>query len=91
MEDRIVSLKAVENIVNKYIDGSFEWGAMLVQIKQLPSVSQPQGYWMDIYKGNTKTVIACRCSECEKSPKRNERSDFCPNCGADMRGNNDGR
>lgn len=37
--DRAVSLNAVENIINKYIDGSFEWGAMLVQIKRLPSVT----------------------------------------------------
>ena len=53
-EDRTVSLNAVENIVNKYIDGSFEWGAMLVQIKQLPSIDR------------TVQEFADRCRECGK-------------------------
>ena len=49
-----------------------------------------KGHWIDIYKGNTKTVIACRCSECDKSPKRNEHSDFCPNCGSYNGGDDNG-
>lgn len=26
------------------------------------------------------------CSECKSEPKNGEMTDFCPNCGADMRG-----
>lgn len=26
------------------------------------------------------------CSECQKEPKSGDMTDFCPNCGADMRG-----
>ena len=36
--DDTISREAVEKIINKYIDGSFEWGAMLVEIKKLPSI-----------------------------------------------------
>jgi exosome complex RNA-binding protein Csl4 len=43
------------------------------------------GHWIDITNKN-KTVIAVRCSRCEKSPKYAIKSDFCPNCGAEMRG-----
>jgi hypothetical protein len=41
------------------------------------------GHWIDITNKN-KTVIAVRCSCCEKSPKYAIKSDFCPNCGAKM-------
>jgi hypothetical protein len=44
-----------------------------------------KGHWIDITNKN-KTVIAVRCSCCEKSPKYAIKSDYCPNCGADMRG-----
>ena len=37
--DDVISREAVEKIINKYIDGSFEWGAMLVEIKRVPSVT----------------------------------------------------
>ena len=43
------------------------------------------GHWIEI-TNNRGTVIALRCSCCEKSPKHAIRSGFCPNCGADMRG-----
>lgn len=43
-----------------------------------------KGYWIDI-KNKNGTVIAVRCSNCGNSPKHAIKSDFCPNCGADMR------
>jgi hypothetical protein len=56
-------------------------------IGKLPAVTSQEpktGHWIDITNKN-KTVIAVRCSCCEKSPKYAIKSDFCPNCGADMR------
>lgn len=32
------------------------------------------------------TEIAVRCSACDNYAWQGHRSDFCPNCGADMRG-----
>ena len=29
------------------------------------------------------------CSECKKEPKSGDMTDFCPSCGADMRGKQD--
>ena len=43
-----------------------------------------EGHWIDI-KNKNGTVIAARCSRCGNSPKHAIKSDFCPNCGTDMR------
>ena len=55
-------------------------------ILQMPPSAVPNktGYWVDIHKGNTSTVIAVRCSKCGESPKYAIRSRFCPNCGSPM-------
>ena len=48
-------------------------------------LSQPKrGWWIEIINSRG-VVVALRCSRCEKSPRHGVRSDFCPNCGADMR------
>lgn len=49
-----------------------------------------EGHWIDI-KNKNGTVIAVRCSKCGNSPKHAIKSDFCPNCGADMREVEDGK
>lgn len=43
-----------------------------------------QQTWIEI-KNKHDSVVALRCPRCGKSPKHGARSDFCPNCGADMR------
>jgi hypothetical protein len=57
------------------------------RIQHLPPV-QPQrmqGEWIPIrnYQG---LIVAYKCSKCEKTPRRRVKSDYCPNCGADMSG-----
>ena len=60
-------------------------------LENLPPVQPKTGHW--VHDGT-----ACYCSECKKSPHRDYNkwdvfspgvwilSDFCPKCGADMRG-----
>lgn len=53
------------------------------EIRNLPAadvVERKQGKWEKVYYGNRPN----RCSECRK--KSNYHTNFCPNCGADMRG-----
>ena len=50
-----------------------------------PAIQPKKGEWIE-HKSKRGTVIALTCPYCEKSPKRGIRSDFCPHCGADMRG-----
>ena len=65
-------------------------------IKQLPTIQPKRGKW--IRTGSGSLYDHYECSECGKAPKwecmGNNRwkiafTDFCPNCGADMRGEQD--
>ena len=48
--------------------------------KEMPE--RPQGKWLDIYKSH----IAYECSNCHIQMPITDYYNFCPNCGADMRG-----
>ena len=50
----------------------------------IPSAEPKRGWWIEIINSRG-VMVALRCSRCEKSPRHGVRSDFCPNCGADMR------
>ena len=54
-----VSREAVEKIINKYIDGSFEWGAMLVEIKKLPSIKIKSIECDTVSRDAVKNEIKC--------------------------------
>lgn len=53
-------------------------------------IERPTGEWIPI-KDKKGKEIACECSVCNKNPKYDVHSDYCPNCGARMKGeeNND--
>ena len=48
-------------------------------INALPTIEPKHGEWIDFKNG-------WKCNACEKW--NSEKSKFCPNCGADMRGEN---
>ena len=56
-------------------------------IDNAETVESKQGEWIIVGRlmKNGKP-LAVRCSECNKSPKYAVTSDFCPNCGAEMKG-----
>ena len=43
---------------------------------------RPKGEWLDIYESH----IAYQCSNCKRQMPVPSYFKFCPNCGADMRG-----
>lgn len=63
-----------------------QWRADIEAIKSVPSADRPRGEW-----ANDEHDMP-RCSNCGYMPEFNKHiddyyySDFCPNCGADMRG-----
>ena len=54
-------------------------------IKALPSADRPQGYWFYSWSIFSRGY---ECTNCHK--KAIEEYDFCPNCGARMKGADDG-
>ena len=69
------AIEAVEN--NSYGMGS---RASVKAIKALPSAEAVQGEWTNV------GVLTVRCSNCKSEFHELEAMNFCPNCGADMRG-----
>jgi len=65
------------------IDESFKLGYEMAKAK----FERPQGHWINQGQG---AKYPCECSECHTEPFCNDEgyvlSDFCPNCGVDMRG-----
>lgn len=71
--------------VKDYNDGELNMlKAILYEIRFMRSAEPKRGWWIEIINSRG-VVVALRCSRCEKSPRHGVRSDFCPNCGADMR------
>lgn len=87
------AIKAVSK-VDDYGDGiGFEVRShCLVELELVPSADRPQGEWQYVYSGKW---MFRRCSCCEWTQTYDDskyigyRYNFCPNCGADMRGEKD--
>ena len=61
------------------------------RVQALPSTGRPQGEWITEYSGNGwNDYWDYTCSNCGKKYKRADnvlyKSNFCPNCGAEMKG-----
>ena len=57
-------------------------------VKHLPSVTQKSGKWIELPKALNPNENPCKCSECGhilSFMNYYPKSNFCPNCGADMR------
>jgi hypothetical protein len=84
-------LKLIEN-------APYDWSnitertEMLREIKALPSADRPTGEWKDSYDASRICGVELKvCSVCNKEYIRNlaKRFNFCPNCGARMKGTDD--
>lgn len=54
-------------------------------LRSIPSTDRPQGEWIGMYRNGFGNMIYM-CSKCNFQEKR---SNFCPNCGAKMKGADD--
>ena len=81
------AIKAVENVSENYTkEGDREWHPHIDFITQalvqVPSVSTKRGKWIW-----DEQILGLVCSECKELGV--ERSNFCPYCGAQMKGADD--
>ena len=88
LDDLISRQAAIDAIMGEPTDAHYpSWYAE--RLAQLPS-AQPErkkGKW--IIKDDTERFIA-QCNCCRYIEDSRRIKNFCPNCGADMRGENDG-
>lgn len=64
------------------MEDTVPWLLCMSIVRKFPAadvVERKKGKWEKVYYGNRPN----RCSECRQ--KNNYRTNFCPNCGADMR------
>ena len=66
--------------VNTSIRQAFEKG-FRIGVKKGASTDRPQGKWIEMYRNGFGNMI-CMCSKCNF---HTTKSNFCPNCGVDMR------
>ncbi|MBO4543258.1 MAG: hypothetical protein J5725_08780 [Bacteroidales bacterium] len=52
-------------------------------LEEMKDKERPQGEWLDRNSGCIQWI---RCSICNKHQDYRAKTNFCPNCGADMRG-----
>lgn len=92
MDDLIYKSQVIDAIMGQPPEPHYpSW--YVEQIKALQPVEPKRGYWIEshehIYVGNgVKEWTSWYCSECDAP--NDKPTDFCPNCGADMKGGKDG-
>lgn len=77
---RLVDERVVEPIKN---------GELVLQTEVLQTDKRPHGEWEEPFESNGKTYH--KCTHCHISSELILFGNFCPNCGADMRGGEDNR
>lgn len=95
MSDLIRRSDAIEALKNALCElGGDEWGDgelgvhaddIDAVINDIPTIEPKRGEW--IFNGNFCGLNHHKCSKCGKNEFR--MSNFCPNCGAEMRGKDD--
>ena len=69
----------------------FESGKKVIEhLEHMPFADRPQGEWEERPSEDWISIRRWYCSECGEWQTYG-MTNYCPNCGADMRGDNDGK
>lgn len=90
-----ISRQATIDVLHEYFDGMLEtdtWSPCDVYglIEILPSAECKKGKWI-VYESSDGLVRRCTCDQCgyETHGKQWRNPNFCPNCGCQMKGEED--
>lgn len=89
--DRQAAIKAVEDLPNCYngYSDTYDKACIIGLLEELPSAERKKGRWERVEDENGD-FLCWECSECgERYVMPHHRASYCPNCGADMRGEED--
>lgn len=99
-EDAIKEIKeciiADHEAISEYPDDIFKYNSGLLtaiqMVYDLPSADRPQGEWLKFGLGRGTRILFC--TNCERKievplSQGDSNYDFCPNCGAHMKGADD--
>ena len=78
IDEKIYRAVIEDNDMEIVGDNTIELGKAIAN--GIPHEERPQGEWIPCKDDNF-----CKCSECKQIVMSEERSNFCPNCGASMR------
>lgn len=91
MDDTISRQGAIDALIDRFADEDcpnieyfvyWDHGMVIDTLKKVPSAQPKKGKWIGAdYDGDIGIYV---CDQCGKFAMM--KSDFCPNCGADMRG-----
>lgn len=81
----LISRQAVEDAMYDYTRShDANYSHIIQYIDQIPSVENKGEWKSEDERVPLEESLLCWCSECNKASF--EQTNFCPNCGADMRG-----
>lgn len=87
MEDLIKRSDVIDAVIKAEIRASIyykpNWDMVKKFIAAIPSADRPQGEWTNA------GVLTAHCSNCKSEFHELEAMNFCPNCGARMKGSDD--
>ena len=66
------------------IKNPYQYREVAVWVNDMPTIEHKKGKWKRIDHGNG--LYYYYCPYCRYMPRDNILSNFCPNCGVDMRG-----
>jgi NADH pyrophosphatase NudC (nudix superfamily) len=96
---RYIDRDAVRRAIQEYCFSPYEVtpdgiAKVVMNVPPADVVEVRHGEWIDrkeIFSEYEGEEIAIGCSICSKSQRKYRKTNYCPNCGADMRGKNNGQ
>ena len=90
-EDAIKAIEELPNAYNGWSD-AYDKAYIIGALEEVPSADRPQGEWLKFGLGRGTRILFC--TNCERRievplSQGDLNYDFCPNCGARMKGAND--
>ena len=81
-EDAIKAIEELPNAYNGWSD-AYDKAYIIGTLEEVPSADRPQGEWIDVNGDGS----LWRCDQCKDAACC--KGNFCPNCGARMKGADD--